>query len=54
VDQNAAWKAIFDHFVFGQTDTGAHLSAEVRGLLGDIKPEQRNLIRRTIGRNLQD
>ena len=53
-DQNTAWKAMFDHFVFGQTDTGAHLAAEVRGLLGDIGPEQREMIRRTIGRNLQD
>ncbi len=52
-DQNTAWKAMFDHFVFGGTDTAAHLAPEVRGLLGDIKPEQRALIRRAIGKNLQ-
>jgi hypothetical protein len=54
-DQNAAWKAMFDQFVFHQGgDTAAHLPPEVRGILGNIKPEQRQAIRAAIGRNLQD
>lgn len=52
-DQNAAWKAMFDHLVFGG-ETGDHLSPEVRGILGDMEPDQRLLIRRAIGCNLQD
>jgi hypothetical protein len=52
-DQNAAWKAMFDHLVFGG-ETGAHLVPEVRGILGNMEPDQRMLIRRAIGRNLQD
>jgi hypothetical protein len=52
-DQNKAWKAMFDHLVFGG-ETGAHLVPEVRGILGDMAPDQRLLIRRAIGRNLQD
>ncbi len=52
-DQNAGWKAMFDHLVFGG-ETGAHLMPEVRGILGDMEPDQRLMIRRAIGRNLQD
>ena len=52
-DQNKAWKAMFDHLVFGG-ETGAHLVPEVRGILGDMAPDQRLLIRRAIGRNIQD
>ena len=53
VDQNTAWKAMFEHFVFSGK-TGDHLAPEVRGILGDMAPDQRLLIRQAIGRNLQD
>jgi len=54
-DQNAAWKAMFDHFVFHQgADPAAHLPEDVRGMLGEVSREQRTLIRRTIGRNLAE
>jgi len=54
-DQNAAWKAMFDHFVFHQSDPVAdHLRPEVRGLLGDMPKPQRIAIRKQIGKNLQE
>ena len=53
--QNAAWKAMFDHFVFHQSDPVAdHLKPEVRGLQGDLAPEQRTAIRRQLGKVLGD
>ncbi len=52
-DQNAAWKAMFDHFVFHQSDPVAeHLRPELRGVLGDLPPEQRAAIRKQLGKNL--
>jgi hypothetical protein len=53
-DQKRAWQSMFEHLVFGQVDTASHLAPEVRGILGDIDPTQREGIRRAIGRNLQD
>lgn len=54
-NQNAAWKAMFDHFVFHQSDpVAAHLLPEVRGIQGDLTPDQRTAIRRQLGRNMQD
>ena len=53
--QNAAWKTMFDHFVFHQSDPVAkHLRPEVRGLQGELTPEQRIAIRQQIGRNMQE
>lgn len=53
--QNAAWKTMFDHFVFHQSDpVGAHLVREVRGMQGEMTPEQRIAIRKQIGKNLQE
>jgi hypothetical protein len=53
--QNAAWKAMFDHFIFHQGgEAAAHLKPEVRGLLGEISPEIRETVRKTLGRNMQD
>jgi hypothetical protein len=43
--QNRAWKAMFDHFIFHQSDPVAdHLPEAMRGLLGELKPEQRAAI----------
>ena len=43
--QNRAWKAMFDHLVFHQSDPVAdHLPDAMRGLLGELKPEQRAAI----------
>ena len=36
-----AWRALFDHYVFGPQDAvTAHIPAERRGILGDLKPEE--------------
>jgi hypothetical protein len=54
-DQNAVWKAMFDHFVFHQSDPVAdHLRPEVRGLLGEMPAAQRIAIRKHIGKALQE
>ena len=54
-DQNLAWKAMFDHFVFHQSDPCAlHLEPKHRGLLGEIDDDQRIAIRHQLGKNLMD
>jgi hypothetical protein len=51
--QNRAWKAMFDHFVFHQSGpVGEHLPPEMRGFQGELTPEQRTAFRKQIGRNL--
>lgn len=40
-DQRTAWRALFDHYVFGANgDPAAHLPPDVKGILGPITPEQ--------------
>ena len=52
--QNAAWKAMFDHFVFHQSDPVAgHLHPEVRGIQGELSLEQRKIIRHHLGKALE-
>ncbi len=48
---NAGWKAMFDHFVFGDA-RGEHLPPQVRGLQGELSDAQRAAIRKQLGRNL--
>ena len=53
--QNRAWKAMFDHFVFHQSDPAAdHLPETMRGILGDLTPEQRAARLKARGQGLQD
>jgi hypothetical protein len=53
--QNRAWKAMFDHFVFHQSDPVAdHLPKAQRGLMGAMPDEQRAEFRRQLGKNLQE
>ncbi len=51
--QIAAWRAMFDHFVFGD-GIADHLPAEKRGILGALSPESRAAIRRQIGKAMTD
>lgn len=51
--QKTAWRAMFDHLVFGEADAD-HLPPDQRGILGGLTPEQRSHIRRQLGQNLQD
>lgn len=40
-DQRAAWRALFDHYIFEVNgDPAAHLPPDVKGVLGPITPEQ--------------
>lgn len=51
--QRAAWKSIFDHYVFGDPETAtAHLPEQVRGMLGALSEEDARRIRQVLGRKL--
>ncbi|MFT3996369.1 MAG: cupin-like domain-containing protein [Asticcacaulis sp.] len=49
-DQRAAWKAMFDAFVF--EEGGDHLPEDRQGVLGPLDARQRAMIRQAVGRNL--
>ncbi len=52
-DQRRAWKAAFDHYVFLENgDPGAHLPADVRGILGMDSPEFLDQLKRDLRANL--
>jgi len=52
-DQRAAWRAVFDHYVFQMDgDPVAHLPIENRGALGPMTPEQAAKIRAGLLRRL--
>jgi len=51
--QNRAWKAMFDHFVFHQSDPVAdHIPEAMRGLLGALTPDQRAQMLKALGQGL--
>jgi hypothetical protein len=51
--QRAAWKSIFDHYVFGDPDAAtAHLPEHVHGMLGALSEEDARRIRQVLGRKL--
>lgn len=51
--QNRAWRAMFDHFIFHQSDPVAdHLPEAMRGLLGELRPDQRAAILNGLGKGL--
>jgi hypothetical protein len=53
--QRSAWQAVFDHLVFrADGDPLAHIPPEIRGLLGEITPDVRDLIRNVIRLSLLD
>jgi hypothetical protein len=52
-DQRAVWRTLFDHYIFGANgDPGAHLSPDVKGILGPITPAQVAWIRETLIQSL--
>jgi hypothetical protein len=52
-DQRRAWKAMFDHYVFlCDGDTGTHLPAHARGILGADAPDDITQMRRDLITNL--
>lgn len=38
--EKRAWRAFFDHYIFGDDDPMAHLPDEARGLMGPMTPER--------------
>jgi hypothetical protein len=42
--QKAAWRALFDHYVFSAEPPGEHLTPEIRGLMGALTPSLRDQV----------
>ncbi len=50
--ERAAWRALLDHYVFGDEDPAAHIPPGRRGILGGLTPAQLAEFRETIRRYL--
>jgi len=49
-----AWRAFFDHYVFGtHCDVSAHIPEQRRGVLGDITPADAERLRAALAQRLQ-
>ena len=49
----AAWKTLFDHYVFGDVEAAtAHLPAESQGILGQLSPEEAQRLRRLLSQQI--
>ena len=52
--QRAAWAAVFEHYVFGDTDASlAHIPKERHGMLGSLDEESRRKRRAQLGDKLK-
>jgi hypothetical protein len=47
-EQRAAWRRMFDHYVFADEDAGAHLPPHARGMIGPLSPELRARLKATL------
>jgi hypothetical protein len=47
--QRDAWRAIFEHYLFGDEDPGAHLPPELKGVLGPLSPQLARNVRAFVG-----
>ena len=52
-EHRAAWGALFEHFVFNESDPAAHIPAQRRGVLGPMTPEQAQQVRDFIVQRLK-
>lgn len=43
--ERAAWRAMFDHYIFGLENPLAHLPADARGPFGEMTPEMRDRLK---------
>lgn len=50
--EKQAWRAFFDHYIFGEDDPMAHLPDEARGLMGPMTPERMARIKALLTRPL--
>lgn len=50
--ERKAWRILFDHFIFSETDALAHLPHDVRGVLSDMTPERAGQLRKFLGQQL--
>lgn len=48
----AAWRVMFEHYVFGDDDPAAHLPADARGLIGPASPQLFAQMRASLRRHL--
>lgn len=46
--ERAAWRALFEHYVFGDEDSAAHIPPERRGVLGPLTPDLEARLRRLV------
>lgn len=51
--QRQAWRAFFDHYVFGEAAPAEHLAPEHRGILGELTPEMAEEIKTYLKHGLQ-
>lgn len=53
-EQRAVWREVFDHYIFNvDGDPGAHLPPNVRGILGELTPDQVSRMRAMLRRLLE-
>jgi hypothetical protein len=50
--EREAWRVLFEHYVFGSDDPGAHIAPERRGWLGELDAEQSTRLLEAIRRYL--
>lgn len=50
--ERAAWKSLFDHYVFNQEDPAVHIPPSRRGMLGKLDPELNATIKENIAKHL--
>lgn len=50
--EKQAWRAFFDHYIFGEDDPMGHLPDEARGLMGPMTPERMARIKALLTRPL--
>lgn len=51
--EKPAWRAFFDHYIFGADDPAAHIPEAARGVLGELTPENRRRIAAMLIQSLQ-
>jgi hypothetical protein len=53
-EQRAAWRRMFDHYVFADRDPLAHLPSHARGMMGPPTPELRGMMRHALKKLVEE